>query len=81
MPLKHGSSPKTISQNIREMRHSGHPEKQAIAAAMEMAREGKKDSAAVSESPPGCPVAGYLKAVSKGDGEGMRKISDGFISR
>lgn len=37
MPLKHGKSKKVISENIREMMHSGHPQKQAIAAAMRQA--------------------------------------------
>lgn len=33
MPLKSGSSQKTISENIRIERHAGKPEKQAIAIA------------------------------------------------
>ena len=37
MPLKKGSSKETISENIREMMHAGHPQKQAIAAAMRSA--------------------------------------------
>ena len=34
MPLKKGSSKKAISANIRELRHSGRPQKQAVAIAM-----------------------------------------------
>ena len=41
MPLKKGSSKSVISSNIREMRHSGHPQAQAVAAAMRQARESK----------------------------------------
>ncbi len=43
MPLKQGSSKKTISQNIKtEMAH-GKPQKQAVAIALETARRsGKK---------------------------------------
>lgn len=39
MPLKKGKSKKTISSNIREMMHSGHPQKQAIAASLSQARK------------------------------------------
>jgi hypothetical protein len=39
MPLKKGSSKKVISENIREMRHSGHPEAQSVAASLSQARK------------------------------------------
>jgi len=42
MPLKKGSSKKTISINISELMHSGHPRRQAIAIAMDKAGKGKK---------------------------------------
>lgn len=41
MPLKKGSSKKTISANISELRHSGRPEKQSIAIAMSEAGKSK----------------------------------------
>jgi hypothetical protein len=44
MPLKKGSSNKTRSKNIAEMRRAGHPRAQAIAAAYSQQRKsrGKK---------------------------------------
>ncbi len=39
MPLRKGKSKATISSNIREMVASGHPQKQAVAAALDTARK------------------------------------------
>lgn len=41
MPLKSGSSDKVISSNIKEMMKAGHPQKQAVAAAMHKAGKQK----------------------------------------
>lgn len=38
MPLKKGKSKKTLSANIRELKKSGRPHKQAVAAALRQAR-------------------------------------------
>jgi hypothetical protein len=45
MPLKEGSSREVISGNISEMVHSGHPQKQAVAAALHNAGKSNKDRA------------------------------------
>jgi len=39
MPLKKGTSKKVIGRNIAEMERSGHKKSQAIAAALNEARE------------------------------------------
>ena len=41
MPLKRGKSPMIVSGNIRELRHAGYPQKQAVAIAMNKAGKRK----------------------------------------
>ncbi len=42
MPLKKGKSKKAVSANIRELVHSGRPQKQAIAISMDKAGKARK---------------------------------------
>lgn len=49
MPLKSGSSQATISQNISEMVRAGHPQNQAVAAAMEQARRSRAEGGEVND--------------------------------
>lgn len=68
MPLKQGHSQKTISSNIREMIHAGHPQNQAIAAALNVARKTREDGGnllgypapipPLNTAPPGPPPVG-----------------------
>lgn len=43
MPLLKGKSQETISSNIREMMHAGHPQQQAIAAALSQYRRARAE--------------------------------------
>lgn len=49
MPLTKGKSKETISHNIAEMVHAGHPQNQAIAAAMRTARESRANGGVMAQ--------------------------------
>jgi hypothetical protein len=54
MPLKPGDDEETVSSNIREMIKAGHPKEQAVAAAMNKARDAETT---VSATPPAAKMA------------------------
>jgi hypothetical protein len=63
MPLKHGSSQKTISGNIAEMVHAGHPHDQAIAAALSEARNARNIHRAFGGNAPSFMMRKTIKPV------------------
>jgi hypothetical protein len=66
MPLKHGHSQKTISHNISEMIHAGHPQDQAIAAALNVARKTTGGGLYAN-------IHAKQERIAHGSGEHMRK--------
>ena len=42
MPLKKGRSKKVVSENVKELMHSGRPQKQAVAIALKKAGRSRR---------------------------------------
>ena len=68
MPLKHGKSQNTISSNISEMIRAGHPQKQAIAAALNTARQVRATGGGLYAN-----IHAKQQRIAKGSHERMRK--------
>lgn len=64
MPLKQGYGKKTMGANIAEMKKAGKPQKQAVAAALDAAREAAKKAG----KPEKAPVKGASKIGKKRKG-------------
>lgn len=69
MPLAKGKSQKTISKNIVEMVKSGHPQKQAIAAALDTARRSSKALGGPIKRGPGMPNMPGITKPEEDDGQ------------
>ena len=64
MPLAKGSSQKTVSSNISELVHSGRPQKQAIAIALNTARHAKAEGGPMrSPAPAGASDGVHLGPI------------------
>lgn len=61
MPLHKGKSPKTVSANISEMVRAGHPQNQAVAAALNTARESAKGGFRIPKLSVSMPRGGPLR--------------------
>lgn len=72
MPLTKGKSKSVISKNIREMVKAGHPQNQAVAAALSTAGKGKPAKPSPTKSPkPGIQMWRNGKASKRGAKPGL----------
>lgn len=75
MPLSQGTSQKTISHNIGEMVNAGHPQSQAIAAALNTARQSRAGGGQnITQTTGNMPYMGNM-----GNTQPVHKIHEGPI--
>lgn len=79
MPLAKGKSKAIISENISEMVRAGHPQDQAIAAALNTARKTRAPGGGFP-NPPGQQIEGITPPSGKLGGN-IEKIHTGPIKR
>ena len=63
MPLLHGSSKETISENIRTLMHEGYKQAQAIAISYSKAGKSRKKKSKKKSKPKSEKTAGYIEGV------------------
>lgn len=67
MPLMNGTSRAVVSENIREMVNAGHPQDQAVAAALQHAGKGrKKPKTSKTKTPRGRKSGIHINPAHKG---------------
>ena len=81
MPLIHGSSREVISHNIREMMRAGHPQNQAVAAALHVAHHHARHLASGGSPVNASALPSYTPQTAAVTGTGLGQINpSGFVN-